>query len=480
MDDLDREFNFLAASATRTACVQQDEVKRFLETAPRRRVEPHLQSAIELPDPVADVTAAQPSVTSPAITTSIADQAPRSGTALASHLYAAYKGLIFHVAQRKKDYESLPDLESRGGAVTEMRQLVTAARSLHSSLSWLDAAHESPLDLGTRYLVEQIAAKLVSPDAEITVVAAIDSSYATVTNPFQAFVDLSDARPAGGDPATVVLIPRREQRSGLLHPLIIHELAHAANRHHSLAVRVMDSATKNEKLIAALGNAAKTHANTGAEGLSAAIEMLVGRLASWVEEAVCDAFGAQILGPTYLYSFMTIVGTSDLDTAGEEHPPTRLRIRLLLKQLDGLGWKNLQANASEEIDEWFRATAARKHIYEDIPERFCVDALTSLASDVRSTVASHVGHMTFRATAFTRVRKEIESLLAAGIPPSQTLKRKTIDRSAIILGSWLFAVAKAGGGLDALAVAADVPELSHLLPKALQDAAVLEARKAKS
>jgi hypothetical protein len=474
LDDLDREFNLLAASVKRTARVQQDEVKRFLETAPRRRVALDQERLADSPSQMDgnDTPSEQESSWRDKY---IDDQDPRCGTVLATHLDAAYTALIAHVDLRCEDYNSLPDRESRSGAVIEMRQLVAGARDLHRSLSWLDAAREPPLDLGTRYLVEQVAAHLVSPRAEVTVVAAIDSSYATVTNPLRAVFQLSGAERPGDELATVVFVPRREQRSGLLHPLIIHELAHAANEQHGLVGCVLQAAAKDEDLIANLRSAAKEYADVNKDEVSSALEVLEGRLAAWVEEAVCDAFAAQFLGPTYLYSFMTIAGTADLDAAGEEHPPIRQRIRLLLAQLDELGWRSLLARASTEIDDWFRARAGETHTYMDIPARFCVDALTSLSGEICNVVSSHVGDLTFRAKNFAPVRKEINQLLAAGIPPSQTLKQKPIDRSAIIFGSWLFAVDQAGGGLDALAIAADVPQLSCLLPKALQDAAILEA-----
>ncbi len=476
MDDVDREFNLLAASVKRTARVQQDEVKRFLETAPRRRVTSDQKRFTDQPSGTSgdDISREQGSLSRGG------EEDPRCGAVLATHLEAAYRALIAHVDLRCEDYNSLPDHESRRGAVIEMRQLVAGARNLHRSLSWLDAAREPPLDLGTRYLVEQVAARLVSSQAEVTVVAAIDRSYATVTNPLRGVFQLSGAQGSGDELATVVFVPRREQRSGLLHPLIIHELAHAADEQHGLVGRVLQAAAKDESLIAALGSAAKEHTDAGGDDISAALEALEGRLAAWVEEIVCDAFAAQLLGPTYLYSFMTIVGTSDLDAAGDEHPPTRQRIRLLLAQLDGLGWQNLLAEASNEIDGWFRARASENHEYKDISARFCIDAVSSLAGEVRNMVSSHVGDLTFWARDFTQVREEIDQLLAAGIPPSQTLAREGIDRAAIILGSWLFAVGRAGGGLDALAIAADVPQLSRLLPKALQDAAILEAWQVKS
>ena len=482
MDGLDREFNLLAASVKRTACVQQDEVRRFLDTAPRSWVTSRQAPGdlFESPRQGSQPVAAD-GETAPAMETSTGDSDPRRGFVLARRLHAAYGALIEHVERRIEDYKTLPDKQSKGGAVMEMRQLVSGARGLHRSLSWLDAAGNPPLDLGTRYLVDQIAARLVLGGAEVTVVAAIDRSYATVTNPLQQVFELSDARPPVDEVAIVVFVPRREQRSGLLHPLIVHELAHAANKQHDLVARVLDTAHGNNKLMNKMNKAAKKQAeedvdtDVSDDDISAAAEIIGARLAAWVEEAVCDAFAVQLLGPAYLYSFMAIVGTSDLDSASEEHPPTRQRIGLLLNQLEELGWNDLLADTSSEIDGWFRQTAREEHHHAEVGVRFCVDALASLEREIRIVVATHVDKMVFQASDFMPLQVEISQLLDAGIPPSQTLERKAIPRAAIILGSWLFAVKVQGGDLDALATAADVPELSRLLPKALQDAALLEA-----
>lgn len=445
MDTLDREFALLAASVERTARVQRDEVSRFLETAPR--------GVVDKPEE--------------------GEPQPRRGLVLARHLLAAYDAVLAHVDLRRTDYEGLPDEEAKSGGVTEMRQLVAGARNLHRSLGWLDAASDHPLDLGTRYLVDHIAAKLVSPDAEVTVVAG-ERSYGKVTNPLSPVFLLSGADAPVTELAIVVFVPRREQRSGLLHPLIIHELAHAADDQHRLVGQVLDAANEDPDLMAALEAAAAVQAS-GTEDVAAAVQALGARLAAWTEEAICDAFAVQLLGPTYLYSFMAIVGTSDLDRAGEEHPPTRQRIRLLLEQLDELGWGELMTSASQEIDDWFRETASGGHAYDNPEERFCVQALGRLAGHVRATVADHVGMLTFLEEEFSPMHAEIVSLLSAGIPPSQTLQLQRIQRPAIILGSWLFAVRREGSDLAALARAADVPELSRLLPKALQDAALLAA-----
>ena len=429
MDRLDREFNLLAASARRTACVQQDEVKRFLDAAPRHSVTSR----------PADETLSD----TPAL-----DDEPRRGSALAKHLHGAYDALIAHVEQRTDDYSTLPDAKSKAGALIEMRQMVVGARNLHRSLSWLDAAGNPPLDLGTRYLVDQTTARLVAGQAEVTVVAATDRSYATVTNPLGPVFRLSGATPPDAEMIVVVFVPRREQRSGLLHPLIIHELGHAANKRHGLVAQVLKTKRGGDELSAMMSEA-KRYAETSAHGevdgddIAAVAEAIAARFEAWIEEAVCDAIAAHILGPTYLYSFMAIVGTSDLDAAGEEHPATRQRIRLLLNQLDGLGWTDLLADAAPEIDAWFRDTANKEEEYTEPDVAFCVAALARLSEEVVEVVVSHIGGLVFRASDFLPVREEINGLLGVGIPPCQTLERAAIGRAEIILGSWLFAV-KAG------------------------------------
>jgi hypothetical protein len=458
--ELDREFNLLAASARRTARVQQDEVKRFLDAAP-----PHSTSGS------IDKSSSDPSVR---------DSKPRRGVVLATHLHEAYNALIAHIEQRTGDYKTLPDTKSKSGALIEMRQMVVGARSLHRSLSWLDAASSPPLDLGTRYLVDQMTVRLVVNHAEVTVVAATDKSYATVTNPLGPVFELSGAEPPHAEMVIVVFVPRREQRSGLLHPLIVHELGHAVNKQHGLVAQIFGTEPGRNELEKAMDEAnkyakASTEGEVGGDEVADATEKIAARLSAWVEEVVCDAIAAYILGPTYLYSFMAIVGTSDLDVAGEEHPATRQRIRLILKQLDDLGWKDLLADAAPHIDAWFRSTASEEYEYCEWDVGFCTAAMARLADTVVEVVASHLNGSVFRASDFLPLRKEIEGLLTVGIPPSQTLERTAIGRAEIILGSWLFAVTEQGGDLDALATAADVPELSRLLPKALQDAALLEA-----
>jgi hypothetical protein len=490
LEALDHEFAFLASSVERTIEVQQEGARHLL------------------------------------------DVSPPQGKALARHLVVSYDKLKTRVARRREGYASLPDEESKRGAVIEMRLLVEGARNLHGSLSWLDAAREPPLDLGTRYLIDFIACRLVSVNAEVTVVTAVERSYRTAIEPLSLVLsaideelsedsppaigdapDGSDDGAPGGDAdgqgdglAIVVFVPRREQHSGLLHPLIVHELGHAASSQHGLASGLVATTASHPEVGPALEVAVEALATdmeletelrtdvceaVGVEVVSkdetealtrVARSYLMAQLEYWVEEAVCDAFAVQLLGPTYLYAFTAIVGASDLDAVDPQHPPTRQRLRLMLTQLDELGWSDLLAAETPDVEAWFREQArVALRYHDDVPPRFCQQALELLAGDVRELVARHVGGLSFLPAAFGPDRREeVVSLLAAGIPPAQALdvetgERRPIGRAEIILGSWLFAMAKEGGGLGALGKAPGLPELRLLLPKALELSALATA-----
>lgn len=457
MDSLDREFALLAASAERTARVQRAEVVHFLKTAPRAKTV--ISSESQAPDvPYSESTV---------------DLEPRSGIVLAGQMLAAYDTLLAYVAQQRTEYNTLPGKAAKHGAITEMRKLVAGVRDLHRSLSWLDAARNPPLDLGTRYFVDEIVAQLISPEAELTVVAG-ERSYGKMSNPFSpVFALTGNSTPEGL--AIVVFIPRREKKSGLLHPLIVHEIGHAANDQHGLVARILSATSGDPEFERTKTRTAESIGGKAPEELAAATESINHRLSSWVEEALCDALGAQLLGPTYLYAFMAIVGTSNLDRGSQEHPSTRQRIQLLLRQLDSAGWKPLMRDEVPEVDGWFREAAEITRAYPDPEEEFCAQALDNVADLVRLEVKKAVAGLTFRATEYSAFKQEIGELLDAGLPPSQTVTGNQIGRASIILGSWLFGIHAMGDDLAALAQAADIPQISHLLPKALQDGALLAA-----
>ncbi len=143
-----------------------------------------------------------------ACVTVLEDEALSRTHGLARHLELAYAAIEARVDVRCADFGLALDDTVKEDAVVEMRRLTLGTRNLQSNLAWLDAAKRPPLDLGTRYYVEDAARALVGVDAEVTVVAAENLSYATTSNPYEPWItDWGDGMPSDAPLVVIVLHP---------------------------------------------------------------------------------------------------------------------------------------------------------------------------------------------------------------------------------------------------------------------------------
>jgi len=388
------------------------------------------------------------------------------------HLTALYDAVESHVRSRRAEFLTLPDEASRIGGVIEMRSLVRWAQELQSSLTWVDAISDPPLDLGTKYFIELAARRLITPDVDLVLVPAADSSYATYSDPYRKIVsEWGNPATIEGDRVTIVFLPRREQRSALLHPLILHELSHAVCSDHGLTRRALEKAMKRKRLRKRFGQAAEAvKARDNVVDQEAALTVAAG-LRSWTEEAICDAIASFYLGPTYLYSFVVEVLGGNIDRSGSTHPPPRKRIALMLDHLDSLGWAPIMSRYAGPLDEWLRHSVANGPAYSEERD-FLVWMLETTASDLRSLVGRQLDSHSL--TPDDAVLEEIDELLAAGIPPAQS-HIGTIDPRSVSLGCWLHALQNAGGDITSLPLAADASGIEGLLSKGLEMAALVNA-----
>jgi hypothetical protein len=388
------------------------------------------------------------------------------------HLVALYDAVESHVTDRRAEFLTLPDEASRIGGIIEMRSLVRWAQELQSSLTWVDAITNPPIDLGTKYFIELAARRLVTADVDLVLVPAADSSYATYSDPYRNIIsDWGDPSKIEGDRVTIVFLPRREQRSALLHPLILHELGHAVCRDHGLTKSALEKAMKRKRLLKRFGQAsAEVKSRDNVVDQEAALTVIAG-LRSWTEEALCDAIASFYLGPTYLYSFVVEVLGGNIDRAGSTHPPPRKRIALMLDHLDSLGWAPVMSRYAGPLDEWLRHSVSNGPTYSEERD-FLVWMLDATAGDVRRLVGGQLGSHSLAPD--EAVLEEIDELLDAGIPPAQS-RKGAIDPRAVSLGCWLHALQDAGGDIASLPRAADAKGIEGLLSKGLEMAALVNA-----
>jgi hypothetical protein len=385
-------------------------------------------------------------------------------------LSALYDAIEAHVGVRRGEFAGLPDRPTKLGAVTEMRSLVITAQELQGSLTWVDAIAEPPLDLGTKYFIELASRRLIGPEVDLVLVPAVDSSYATYSDPYKHIVKKwGDPAAIEGDRVTIVFLPRREQGSALLHPLILHELSHAVCGDHGLTKRALKMATKRKRLLKRFQGAAKTVEIREEVVEQEAFLTVFAGMRSWTEEVLCDAIASFYLGPTYLYSFLVEVLAGNLDRAGNSHPPPRKRIALMLDHLDSLGWGPVMSRYARKLDEWLRETARGGPTYVE-ENGFLVWMLDTTAADLRALVTRQLG--SYSLVPDVAVLDEIGELLEAGIPPAQS-RSGAIDPRAVSLGCWLGALQDAGGDITGVPRAADASGIEGLLSKGLEMSALV-------
>lgn len=345
-------------------------------------------------------------------------------------------------------------------------------RRFQFRLHWLASADSSPLDLGTRYFVENSARQLVARECDVTVVSTTNYSYATTFNPSQPLIDeWGNGIPVGEPDVVVIFIPRREEQSGLLHPLIVHEIGHAVDSRHGCVDAILDGATTRKLFPNKFERAVEDLArdlNAGTPEAEAQVEAM---LESWVAEAFCDSLATLFLGPTYLYSFLVEVGSASLDEPSPSHPTSRQRIRAILRTLDQLGWSETMRKRDEDLDDWIRGLAAPSPHMSGV-WGFLEWSIEDLRAVIRSEARKRVGSLTMKPP--DERLDQVAELLAWRIPPSQ-VAGKSISRRDVILESWYSAIDEYGGSAVGLAQAADSSQLANLLPAALELCALVES-----
>lgn len=392
---------------------------------------------------------------------------------LLQHLVAAYDAVLAHVAQRRLDYAAAADDVVRRSAIVEMRELVWSVRDMQSNLPWVEAARRNVLDLGSTFWLERLARDTIDPNAEVTVIATDHPSYATQTNPWRPLItDFGLGIAADEPPVVVVHIPRREQHSGLLHPLIVHELGHAIDSQHDVVLDIWRAISTRTPFQRRFTRAVTMYG--AAEGLSTgeAAHYVARRLVYWITESFCDSLAASRLGPTYLYSFLAEVAAGTIDDAGEKHPPARERVALISEQLVAAGWGDSMAAADPMLDQWVNDQLAVRPPHLGVAG-FLVWATGYVKAVVRRHARAAIGGSVLTPAA-AGLGEAIE-LLAAGIPPAQQASGQSIAPEVVILACWYSALAASGGGPTALPNAADAPQLATVLPAALELCAVVES-----
>ena len=401
---------------------------------------------------------------------------------------------------------------------------------MQRGLPWLRSAMSPTLPHGPRYLVEEMAGLIVK--AVVDPVVHPDIMFATEPWPFTFELSLLEEHgiklPVAleGTAPIVLSYPGADENTVLLHPLFGHELGHTAVMQSGLSEdesmldavvdpMLSDAAFRSNLARAIFDGLAFTHpelhklpspgtdeqtdrvedaheVESVAFEVAARYDTLERQLRSYAEELICDAVGIETMGPSYLFSFAAVVLSTSHDQPGRQHPPTVVRIRLMVEQLEESGWvddlEEREGSGYHPVPEtiaWLKDVAGRAPTLEPGGLKFVVESLSEAGDRVRAAVRAHLGEgACFRPDHYEAVAENIADYLELFIlpvesPPTQDDEGRprrgvAIERRSLLLAGWIYMFKELGDAPLTLSTSLLNDDFQLFLTKALEMSRVAE------
>ena len=401
-------------------------------------------------------------------------------SALCKYLVAILSAVDAQVALLEQRSSVESDETSRNAILQELRFLNLTGRGLHEAAPWLKSLRKPELHLGVSYFLSEACAALLHGPAELILNPDMEYMYSTLAlapSFTRLLTELGGAVPVA-DPPVVINYPALEQKTLLLHAVLVHELGHEAIDRHSLRDAVFgryeDLTALDSRFAAAVSAFVEAERDQGRElSLEEAGVILRGCLTDWLEELVCDYLALTYLGPSYLAAataFLLAVGSTQ---ASPTHPATSLRIRLMLGLTERLGWLDTLEKHAEAPLQWLREIAEQVQPARSPHVTFLEETLVDLDVTTQDVVVDHLGGAALTPDGFAQTSDELLALVGMGILPAQLDDGSAPDTRAILLAVWLVGLGGYAMPGDLVALLSDV-DRQAMLGRALEMSVVLE------
>jgi hypothetical protein len=258
--------------------------------------------------------------------------------------------------------------------------------------------------------------------------------YSAVPAPLREFLLSASAEAPTGPQPMILNYPVTESSTLFYHSLALHELGHGLEAHREFFRMVKDEAPVDEHpgFEEAVSEAVKLR-GTSPHVMRQRIRELAN---AWLIETSCDAIGLLYGGPTYLLAFAAFLLRWKDDRATEKHPPTRLRLQLLLDaSTRDPSWSPLWKRGLPQINEWLDGLSQRR-LLRTVPFDFVGDYVVSTAPRARDRLKNHLDTDACSADDhLSQVERAMELLKNRVIPAEDA--GGSIDARAIITAGWL-------------------------------------------
>ena len=147
----------------------------------------------------------------------------------------------------------------------------------------------------------------------------------------------------------VINLPAVESEQILIHSILSHELGHALYDEKQLADTLLPQIRFRDDLVGSLVKSVSENNKKQLEPpeelwfREQATQQVTERITSWIKELSADAIGIRLFGPCLFFAATNLLSSlSHFDHSSRTHPPTRLRLKLMLMMLKQL----------YDVDQW--------------------------------------------------------------------------------------------------------------------------------
>lgn len=224
-------------------------------------------------------------------------------------------------------------------------------------------------------------------------------------------------------------IPSAESGQILIHGVLAHELGHALYNRREIAKDLLPKISFDEDLVknvakAMFDNQQKQGNPTPELRLRKQVtQEITGRVNGWLKELSSDAIGIRLFGPAlFLAEAHLLISFRPMDKGTATHPPSRLRVRLMIRMLKQLytvdKWHSELQAFSKAWDEvsadhipWFNS-------YDQVALETISDTVLDLISEASAAATSSL--LCYSSDRFNRDVSELAPLFLNYIPPGET------------------------------------------------------------
>lgn len=290
----------------------------------------------------------------------------------------------------------------------------------------------------------------------------------------------------------------------VLNSLLAHELGHFLDETKLLTENVLKKVELDDKKIEALmkrmektrlgeKEVALTYFITTETLRAQLIRVAATQISEWITELISDDIAFHLFGPIFLHSISNFLITLiKLDEASSDHPPSRLRISLLLQEFETMGYQRMAAEITDpsdkkEMESFMELTTQLKQLLVTIkPEKsneppealafqeIVMDAVEKVVPEIRKEVHQLVAKLEYSAFEFKKDIFALSKTLGYVVPPSEIQVGKPASYVSILNAGAFFKllhssemndIFKAESNLDKLEVR---DKINSLILKALE------------